>query len=314
MTLWTMDLNGNNNRQFTDQAFTNRIRNVNMVVVSVALSSNGQVLALLPGKMGLFSENGRQIDTLPVTMFEPQWVPNNNCVIYCELRKGNPIGNFDIYSYDLKDRVPRLLAGSLEDEENISISPDGKRIAFFKNKKPHLMNIDGSNQIQLLNQTKHPAAKFAWSPDGKQLAFACRGDFQENVFVFDISSGKMTNFAYPSTKFFFNDISWSPNGRFISFVAKSYSPEVAMIILHDVKTGKDYCVLNDSNKHNIYTGIFWTPDSRSIVFRKLTQTANELIKLDVHSLKSQVLLQRNQRVGIVGITPEGRLLYYLFSN
>jgi hypothetical protein len=58
---------------------------------------------------------------------------------------------------------------SLASGRQPSVSPNGKKIAFTKDHDIYVMNIDGSNVIQLTND--HYSYSPAWLPDGSKLAY-----------------------------------------------------------------------------------------------------------------------------------------------
>jgi len=51
-----------------------------------------------------------------------------------------------------------------------SWSPDGRRVAFHRDSAIHVIDIDGSNELRLIDDGTFPA----WSPDGSRIAFTSR--------------------------------------------------------------------------------------------------------------------------------------------
>ena len=92
-------------------------------------------------------------------------------------------------------------------------SPDGRKIAFEKDRDIYIMNPNGENSVNL---TKGPTDDKdpAWSPDGRQIAFYSDRNLKPGICLMDAADGanfKRISFRgehYPS---------WSPTGTHIAF-------------------------------------------------------------------------------------------------
>jgi len=108
-------------------------------------------------------------------------------------------------------QVARLVAGA-----GPAWSPDGRRIAFYRDGDIHVINADGSGDVRIAKGTQP-----AWSPDGTKIAFSCtdgicvmrgdgsqvsllvRHDFRTDTYApWDMGVGKPA---------------WSPDGALIAF-------------------------------------------------------------------------------------------------
>ncbi len=79
-------------------------------------------------------------------------------------------GNTDIYLIDADGKNLRVLKNSDKNESEPKFSPDGKIIAFIRDRQIWQCNLDGTNEKQLTNIYTE-AAGFEWSPDGSEIIF-----------------------------------------------------------------------------------------------------------------------------------------------
>ena len=108
-----------------------------------------------------------------------------------------------------------------------SISPDGTKVAFVvapgggkedtATREIYVIGVDGTGQTQITNN-KFEDSYPAWSPDGKQLAFASDPTGRKNLQIFvsgaDGSNPQQLTFNRHNTS-----PSWSPDGKRIAFVS-----------------------------------------------------------------------------------------------
>ena len=139
--------------------------------------------------------------------------------------------------------------------------PDTAKIVFGANREGnrdiYLMNIDGSEQI---NITNHPADDIsgAWSPTGKQILFASDRDRflgSWDLYLMDPNGqnvqpvfGKSADRSAPS---------WSPNGKQIAYRKREHGQQFIYIANIDGK-----------NEERVAIGgsPAWSPDGTEIVF------------------------------------------------
>ncbi len=126
--------------------------------------------------------------------------------------------------------APRVVADGGDEP---SLSPDGQRVAFVKDRAVWIAALDGATPARKLITARGEASDPRWSPDGRQLAFVSgRGD---HAFV-GVWSGDSTPVRWiaPSTS---RDGSprWSPDGRRIAFVRRPGSggaPDSILVARH----------------------------------------------------------------------------------
>ena len=78
-----------------------------------------------------------------------------------------------------------------------SVNPDGDRIAFLEYTDGTInlatIDFDGSNKEYLTNYTDGTWMRTVdWSPDGTQLVVALHRNFQQNLYIVDVATGKLT--------------------------------------------------------------------------------------------------------------------------
>jgi len=165
-------------------------------------------------------------------------------------------------------------------------SPDGKRIAFESNRAAftqiYLMNADGSNVTQLTydeiehEMTMNYATSSPWSPDGSHLLFFQRVYGEKGstpvpleLYSMDVNGGNKVLLA--SGNISFSDISWSPDGRYISYVLND-SPDVTRFVPNAYivdANGTNIRELKKRLPQDEYVNIFyagWSSDGRSVIF------------------------------------------------
>ncbi len=70
----------------------------------------------------------------------------------------------------------------------VSLSPDGKRIAFVRGADIYVMNADGTDVGRLVENAYSPA----WSPDGTRIAFVSGRDGNEEIYVMNADGSGQT--------------------------------------------------------------------------------------------------------------------------
>ncbi len=196
-------------------------------------------------------------------------------------------GGGTIFTLDLDQKVLRRLT------ESDSYSPVWSlqsTITYSFGEDIWVMNEDGSNKRLLLENGRDPS----WSPNGEELAFVrSRLDEPDNeeLFVYERDREELYVFNRQEnnirrvTNNWEMDINpqWSPDGRFIAFIADRWQRRVRDDRQFDDTyvglvnaDGTNYRLLTNDNQH--LSNIGWSPDSQHILFKRIYDLA--VIDLD----------------------------------
>jgi hypothetical protein len=135
-----------------------------------------------------------------------------------------------------------------------SVSPNGKKIAFVKASNIYVMNIDGSNVVQLT--TDESSYSPAWLPDGSKLAYARWLGTNQPADLWAMNpdgTGKAFKRNLTSSSVGSVDLAWSPSGNTYTF------NWAGLYIADDVNPGIRSLAADGSASS-------WAPDARSILF------------------------------------------------
>ena len=78
------------------------------------------------------------------------------------------------------------------------------------------MNADGSEQRKLAPLSTAGDGSYAWSPDGRRIAFVSYRDGNDEVYVINVDGSGLRNLTRNPARDV--DPKWSPDGRKIGFV------------------------------------------------------------------------------------------------
>ena len=145
------------------------------------------------------------------------------------------------------------------DDRYPSWSPDNTKIAFSFGipLKIHVMNIDGSNRINLDSIGYSPA----WSPDGSKIAFTSFRDGYDSVYIMDVDGTNQTKLADNAS-----NPSWSPNGEKIAY--STVSPFTGAIYIMNPDGTEKTLIAEPNVIWNCYDDPVWSPDGTKIAFVK----------------------------------------------
>jgi Tol biopolymer transport system component/C-terminal processing protease CtpA/Prc len=200
------------------------------------LSPNGKYYAFtIRGEIFLSEAHKEKSQTVRLTQHafyerEPTWL-NDSTLLFISDRENGQNDIFLLRSADknqphlfktLKREILRL-THSDEDETNLSVSPNGKKIAFVRGRGTLVTaDIDAkgkiSNEKILLNGWATPSG-LAWSPDSKWLAYSLEDlYFNEEIYIHAAdNSQKPVNVSY-HPKRDYNPV-WSKDGSKLGFLS-----------------------------------------------------------------------------------------------
>jgi len=166
----------------------------------------------------------------PARDMNPQWL-NDSTIIFISDRAGQ----YDIYSVKSSDKQNRSIYGALsysvkrltnthEDESELRISPDSKRIAFVRGRGKLIaanINKNGEikNEITLLDGWATPQG-ISWSPDSKWLAYSLDDlYFNSEIFIQPADNSLKPVNVSMHPKGDYSPV-WSPDGSKLGFISQ----------------------------------------------------------------------------------------------
>ncbi|MEG4144411.1 DPP IV N-terminal domain-containing protein [Microcoleus sp. Pol12B5] len=152
-------------------------------------------------------------------------------------------------------------------------SPDRTKIAFLFGAYPkqqiYTINADGTNLKNLTNNRNNEVynGKLLWSPDSSRIASYYNnkpGDSsgeQQDIYLIDLNQGAARNLTQKPRNY--DEISWSPDGKFIAFVAGDFNNQKLYTINAD---GNQLNQLAPRLKPSGIPELAWSSDSQQIAF------------------------------------------------
>jgi tricorn protease len=166
----------------------------------------------------------RQIKTnITERVVEVKWLKDDKTLLYTQTVKGYT-NLFTVDASDLEASEKQLTKDEQFDR-NLELNAQKTHAAYFS----------GINEVRLLdletlkNETiakeelwglYNPQPRF--SPDGKFLAFTVRNDFEEDIYIYEIASKKLSN--YTKTGVSETNPFWGPEGKYLYFVTDRINP------------------------------------------------------------------------------------------
>jgi Tol biopolymer transport system component len=232
-----------------------------------------KMLFLLINVCGISAANAQnsKADTNYATrIVSATWMPDGRSFLLAVVKFHKTDRQAPFYSkimqYDLKTGMVSQL---FEDGSSLSVSPDGKSIAFMKRSDPkrvgvYLYDAKTKKQTLLKTDTMRKSA-MAWSPDGKKIAYNISlwnpgRSTPVEICVFDFTTGQTKQVTQSAGHKSYSP-AWSPNSnRIVYYVEKGDGRD--QIWLTDADGSFHTNLSNDTSAHNFFPS--WMNDSTII--------------------------------------------------
>ena len=161
------------------------------IVFTSYRDGNGEIYS-----MNVDGTNQTRLTNNSVIDFEPTWSPDGNSIAFQTVVNGN----LEIFRMDADGSNPVNLSNHPGTDAEPDFSPDGTKIAFrsFRDGSTandiYVMNLDGSNQVNLTPGTPSQDSQPAFNSDGTKIAFRTdRAGGQLDVYVMNADGSNQVN-------------------------------------------------------------------------------------------------------------------------
>jgi len=196
----------------------------------------------------------------------------------------NMDGNYEIYVMDDDGTNIQRLTHHPDKDTVPCWSPDGKQIAFHREKRwqpgqkqqeidVFVMNRDGS---QLQQFTDHPGldTRPVWSPDGRHIAFGSNRSGVLDIHKIDIATKEVKQLTRNLKKRTISLQDWSPDGKSIAYTVST--PLAGRAIYLTDANGSTHRQFLPGKGTFLYT-VRWSPDGKKILYCEAAYQGNDLI-------------------------------------
>lgn len=111
---------------------------------------------------------------------------------------------------------PRMLDPGARTERDPVWSPDGTRIAFWRDGDTWVMPVAGGEAKRVTSGEYGAVGSPVWSPDGTRMLVSSGASGFAQLAVVDVASGALTALTYGQAET--SDASWSPDGRSVVYI------------------------------------------------------------------------------------------------
>ena len=200
--------------------------------------------------------------------------------------------------------------------------PDGNQVAFAwdgenrDNTDIYVKLVAGGRPLRL---TTDPAVDSgpAWSPDGSQIAFLRRSEGSAGIFLVPPIGGAERKLAesphYLRLQGFGSgqDLSWSPDGKFLAISDRTSPEEPLAIFLVSVESGEKRRLTSPPSQSLADHSPAFSPDGRTLAFvRQTAAVIGKIYLVQVAGGEPRRLTFNDQQTPGLAWTPDGREIVF----
>jgi dipeptidyl aminopeptidase/acylaminoacyl peptidase len=245
-------------------------------------------------------------------VYEFTWSPDSKSLAYV----GTAGGGFDVWIVSSTGGdQPRRITSTLRYKKQPRWSGDGKWIAFISveddgNSDLRAVSVDGQS-ILTLTDTAAEESDPIWSPDSTRIAFTQRIGTESNIMAVELQSSVTRKLADGPA----SGLRWSPDGKWIAFVADLLQPRDERRENEDVfvvsAEGGTPRLLTPGTPRFRDAAPDWAPDSQHLVYRSEEGGYSNLYILDVLSGGRRALTTSNAENLSPRWAPDGTRVAYV---
>lgn len=183
----------------------------------LALIAHGEVFVADAAKGG----RARRVTHTPQAEYDPAWAPDSRRLVYGSERSGHG----RLYVYDFAKGTETALTDGHGEDTHPVFSPDGKQLAFLRDQHTLCVLDLASGHVRTLVRAAidlprplDSSVPFAWSPDGRWIAYLRFGARMfRNVQAVSVAGGHTVTLSSLANTMGDN-VLWSPDRRSLLFV------------------------------------------------------------------------------------------------
>jgi tol-pal system beta propeller repeat protein TolB len=214
-------------------------------------------------------------------------------------------GNHEVYTVDPATGDERNLTGSIGDEFEPTLSPDGKLVAFLSGSGEdvgiEVIEASGEGRQRITAGPGRYGSQ-QWAPDGSRLAYIhVEIGGQPGIYVGGIegkSPLRLTTIRADEVS------SWSPNGKSVAFSVREGEEQGVYIRNPD---GVNEFRLTDTPDYDP----IWSPDSKRFAFISMRDGNPEIYVMNVDGTEQRRLTETDAPEYDISWSPNGKFLMFV---
>ncbi len=181
-------------------------------------------------------------------------------IVFSNPRSGpEKLGLFFISSDEIQKVKPKIVRLDRQQAFSVDFSPDGEQVVFFNEDGMYIRDL----RTKRVTRLDHGGYSPSFSPNGKQIAFLAEEAIGVNVKTLSIVSLvnplKKTDIALEERFFFYDNLNWSPDGKYITYSAWTFAKNDYFIYAVPVDGGQPERVLEQFDGKIVFFDWTYSP-------------------------------------------------------